>query len=366
MRPLHVVLAPNAFKGTLTASEAAEAMRRGVEAALTDSRCVMAPIADGGDGSVDAFIAAGYRGTPVRVRDALGAWHAADIAVHDDHAVVEVANTCGLALLGPGRHPMAASTLGLGDAIRTAVDTGATDITVCLGGSASTDGGAGMLVALGARLLDDAGRELAPCGETLSRVARLDLTELDRRIAAARIDVIADVTSPMHGPAGAAHVFAPQKGASSDEVTVLDDGLRRWAWVLANTTGLNVDALAGSGAAGGTGAALAAVLGARIDSPRTILDLVGLPHAVRDADLVITGEGRLDSSTLAGKGCAAVIDLAHASGIPVIAVCGQIDLEAGALASLGLTASAASADAGAEAARSLVAATERAVATWRS
>lgn len=366
MGALHIVLAPNAFKGTLTAAEAAEAMRRGVEAVLPEATCVIAPIADGGDGSVEAFVAAGHRPMTVRVRDALGAWHEAVIAVRADHAVVDVANTCGLALLGRVRRPRTASTLGLGDAIHAALDEGVTHITACLGGSASTDGGAGMLVALGARLVDDAGVELEPSGESLGRVARLDLSGLDHRLAPARIEVIADVTSPLHGPTGAAHVFAPQKGAAADEITLLDDGLRNWGRILAGATGHDVTSLAGSGAAGGTGAALAAVLGARIDSSRAILDLMGLPSFVEGADLVITGEGRLDASTLTGKGCAAVIDLARADGIPVIAACGLIDLDAGALASLGLLASAASADAGPTAAESLAAATSRALQAWRS
>ena len=365
MCAIHVVLAPNAFKGTLTAGQAAEAMRRAAAAELPEATVGMSPIADGGDGSVDAFVAAGFRSIEVEARDAIGSWHPAAIAVKDGRAVVEVANTCGLALLGAHPQPMGASTLGLGDALLAALDQQVQRITVCLGGSASTDGGAGMIVALGGRLLDDNGVELPPGGSTLGRVAVLDLADLDPRLDHVRIDVIADVTSPLHGPQGAAFVFAPQKGASQDEVVALDAALRRWGRVLADATGRDVDDLSGAGAAGGTGAALAAAFGATIESGAALLDIVGLPRALDLADLVITGEGRLDASTLAGKGCAAVIRMARDRGIPVVTVCGIIDVTAEDLALLDVAGARAAGDAGPAAAESLTAATQAALREWR-
>lgn len=364
MCALHVVLAPNAFKGTLTADQAAEAMRRGLQRAMPTAVCLLSPIADGGDGSVEAFLSAGHDRRRVRVRDAVGHWHEADMAVRGNHAVIEVANTCGVALLGSARHPMTSSTLGLGDALRGALDEAATGITVCLGGSASTDGGAGMLVALGARLLDDAGRELEPCGETLGRVARLDLSGVDQRIRRGSISAIADVTSPLYGPDGAAHVFAPQKGASPDEVQRLDDGLRNWGRVLTEATGRDVVHLAGVGAAGGTGAALAAVFGAVIESSDTLLRLIDLPRTLLTADLVITGEGCLDASTLAGKGCAGVIEMARLRRTAVLAVCGSIDLTSEELAALGVAGARATDEPGPSAADSVAAATEAAIREW--
>lgn len=364
MCALHVVLAPNAFKGTLTAGQAAEAMRRGIQAVMREAVLLTAPIADGGDGSVEAFLSAGHDLQRVRVRDAVGHWHEAEIAVRGSHAVIEVANTCGVALLGSSRHPMTASTLGLGDALRGALDAGAAGVTVCLGGSASTDGGAGMLVALGARLLDDACRELEPCGESLGRVARLDLSGMHPRLRSARVAAIADVTSPLHGPDGAAVVFGPQKGASPDDVRQLDDGLRNWGRVLTEATGRDVAHLAGAGAAGGTGGALAAVFGAVIEPGAALLEVVDLPGTLLTADLVITGEGRLDASTLAGKGCAGVIAMARLRRIAVLAVCGSIDLTADELTALGVAGARATDDPGPSAADSLAAATEAAFRQW--
>lgn len=366
MSALRIVLAPNAFKGTLTAGQAAEAMRRGVEAVLPGAACVLSPIADGGDGSVDTFVAAGFDRVAVRARDAIGIWHEADIAVRGDRAVVEVANSCGLALLGDDHHPLTSSTLGLGDAIRGALDERVSHVTVCLGGSASTDGGAGMLVALGARLVGVDEREVKPCGAHLGHAARLDLDGLDPRLRHTGMDVIADVASPLHGPQGAAFVFAPQKGASAEEVVRLDDALRHWGRVLEAATGRDVNGLPAGGAAGGTGAAMAAVFGAPLHSGAAILDLVDLPRALDTADLVITGEGRLDASTLAGKGCAGVIRMASEAGIPALAVCGGVDLTPEALARLEVVGAWATGDAGPSAADSLTAATGRALRDWQS
>lgn len=339
MATIRVVLAPNAFKGTLTSSEAARAMAAGVRTAMPDAECILRPMADGGDGTVSAFVEAGYRSVAIEVRDALGRVHVTEIAMKDDHAVVELASTCGIAALDGALDPMGASTLGLGDAIRAALDHGASTISIGLGGSASTDGGSGMLVSLGARLLDADRSEVEPTGAGLPRVEHLDLAGMDDRLQRCRIDVLADVSSPLHGAAGAAHVFGPQKGASPKQVSHLDDGLRRWGYVLAETTGRVIDEVPGAGAAGGTGAAALAVLEASIrPGSAAIADLIGLEDAISHADLVVTGEGRLDESTLAGKGCGQVISIARSAGVPVAVVCGQITLDALAVRDLGVIA----------------------------
>lgn len=324
---LRVVVAPNAFKGSMSAVDAADAMAAGVRAALPDAVVDLAPIADGGDGSVAAFIRAGFSPRRCTSRGPTGAPVDALFAVHPGTAVVELADSCGMARLPDGRlEPMTSSTLGLGDAMRAALDTGAEEVIVCLGGSASTDGGAGLLVALGARLLDVAGREIPPSGAALADVATLDLTDLDGRLRRVRLVAAVDVDSPLTGPTGAAAVFAPQKGATAGQVDALDAALTRWATVVEAAVGLSVADVPGAGAAGGTGAALLA-LGAEIRPGfAEVARAIDLPGRVARADLVLTGEGRLDEQSARGKGVGGVASLAATARIPVIAVCGEITL----------------------------------------
>ena len=335
--PRRVLVAPNAFKGTLSAAEAAEAMALGARRALPDAAVRMLPLADGGDGSVDAFLAAGFGARAIDVRGPTGAPGTARLALRDGHAVVELAEACGLSRLPGGRpEPLTSSTLGLGDAVRSALDAGAQTLTVCLGGSASTDGGAGMLVALGARLLDREGDEVEPGGAALGCVERLDLSGLDPRLLGVAVTVAVDVASPLFGPTGAACVFAPQKGATPDEVAVLDAGLRQWSRVLAAATGRDAAPVAGSGAAGGTAAALLAVLGARLaPGAGLVAALVGLDEAIARADVVVTGEGRLDEQTVLGKGAADVAARCRQAGRPAMAVCGQVALPSADMTRLG-------------------------------
>lgn len=339
MTTIHVVLAPNAFKGTLTPGEAARAMAAGVHAVMPDAKTSLVPMADGGDGSLDAFVEAGFTRHDIQARDSSGSWHRTEIALQGSRAVVELAGICGIAL--PGAHPlrpMDASTLGVGDAVRAARDAGATSIALCLGGSASTDGGAGMLVALGAVLRDARGRPISPSGRDLGRVTHLDLAGLDPRLRDCDITVLADVSIPLHGPGGAAHVFAAQKGATPEQVEALDAGLERWGAVLESVAHRRVADMPGAGAAGGTTAAAIAVLDAEIRyGAQEVAELVGLPAAIASADLVITGEGRFDDQSLRGKGCGQVVELARAAGVPVLAVCGQVSIDAQAADVPGLT-----------------------------
>jgi glycerate kinase len=279
-------------------------------------------------------------------------------------ALVELADACGLGRL-PGGVPAAltASSRGLGDALRAALDLGAREVVVGVGGSASTDGGAGLLAALGARLLDPAGRELPDGGAALVDLALLDLSGLDPRLARTRLVLAADVDSPLLGPTGAAAVFAPQKGAGPDDVALLERALTTWATAVeaalaehpvprstnrsqegrppapGSTDGSLWARAPGAGAAGGVGFALLSVLGAeRRPGVDVVLDLVGLDALLPGADLVVTGEGALDAQTLAGKAVTGVVRRAGAHGIPVVAVCGRLDLTRHELAGLGVRA----------------------------
>ena len=335
-----VLIAPNAYKGSLAAPAVAGAMAEGVRQVLPDASVRLLPLADGGDGSVDAFVASGFAPVPVTVRGPTGEPVHATIALRTGHAVVELADACGMARLPGGLlAPMTSTTLGLGDAMLAALDEGATRITVCLGGSASTDGGAGLLVALGARLLDVDGRHVDPGGRSLASITHLDLSELDPRLADVAFDAAVDVTSPLYGPTGAAAVFAPQKGATPDEVAQLDAGLRAWASTLHSATGRDVSTAPGSGAAGGTAAALMAVLGAHArPGAALIAGVVGLDEAIDESDLVITGEGRLDEQTALGKGAIDVASRCRAAGRDVIAVCGQVALDDEAMVAAGFAA----------------------------
>lgn len=366
---LRVVLAPNAFKGTLSPAAAAAAMAEGTRRSLPAASLTLLPIADGGDGSVDAFVAAGFDAIEVSARGPLGEPSRTVVAVRDGGAVVELARTCGMARLPAAvPAPMATSTLGVGDAIGAVLDMGCREILVCVGGSASTDGGAGALVALGARLLDESGHDVPPNGANLARIASLDLSGLDPRLSESRITVAVDVESPLVGELGAAMVFAPQKGAAPDEVALLDAGLRSWARLLAAETGIDTSALAGAGAAGGTPAALVAACRASMSPGADLIaQLVGLDEAIEGADLVITGEGRLDEQSALGKGAFAVAARAVTTGVPVLAVCGSIGLDTATLGELGLAGWASCGPPDAEgAADRLAAATETAVRDWAS
>lgn len=334
-----VVVAPNAFKESLSADAAAEAMCTGVLEAIPDSECIALPIADGGDGSVDAFVRAGFARRPVTVRGPTGAAVQSSTAMRGTTAVVELADACGLSRLPGGQPaPMTSSTEGLGDALRAALDSGALDVVVCLGGSASTDGGSGLLSALGARLVDAHGHEVQPSGEGLPEIAALDLSGLDGRLQEARLTIAADVDAPLLGPRGAAAVFAPQKGAGPAQVAQLESGLSHWCAVLEESTGAAVRDVRGSGAAGGTAAALLAI-GARVlPGAEVIAEVVGLPAAFEDADVVITGEGRLDHQTSMGKGAAWIARLARQAGCQVLAVCGRIDVDDDQMRELGFSA----------------------------
>ncbi|MFB6788451.1 glycerate kinase [Streptomyces olivaceus] len=337
-----VLVAADKFKGSLTAVEVAERVTAGLRRVVPDVRVEALPVADGGDGTVAAAVAAGFERREVRVAGPLGAEVTAAYALRGGTAVVEMAEASGLHRLPGGvLAPLTASTRGSGELLRAALDAGARTIVFGVGGSATTDGGAGMLAALGARFLDADGRPVAPGGGGLARLASADLSDLDPRLADVELVLASDVDNPLTGPKGAPAVYGPQKGASPDDVTALDAALGHFAKVLEGTEGVGARAAGyaaspGAGAAGGIGFG-AMLLGARFrPGIEVMLDVLGFAPALERADLVITGEGSLDEQTLHGKAPAGVAAAARAAGKEVVAVCGRLALPAEALGRAGI------------------------------
>ena len=337
---MRVLLALDKFKGSLSAVQACAALADGISAAAPSAIVDRRPIADGGDGTLDAAVAAGFVPVPITVSGPTGEPVSTAYARRGDEAIVELATACGLARLPGGRpDPLGASSIGVGQAIVGALDAGCHRIVLAIGGSASTDGGAGLLRALGARLLDSDGVEIGPGGGGLADLTRLDLSELNPALPGAEIVVARDVDNPLLGPRGAATVYGPQKGADAAEVRTLEANLGRWADAVALATGADRRDDAGAGAAGGVGFAALAVLGARlVPGIDLLLDLVGFPAALSLADLVVTGEGSLDEQTLHGKAPAGVAAAARARGVPTVAVAGRVLLSPERLAAAGISA----------------------------
>ena len=337
---MRIVIAPDKFKGSLPAIEVAAALAAGLRGALDRAELIVIPVADGGDGTVDAAVAAGFARVPVTAAGPTGQPVTTSYARRGDLALVELATVCGLERLPGGRlEPLTSSSYGVGDVMRAALAAGANDLVLAVGGSASTDGGAGMLQALGAQVLGTSGAPLGRGGAALGDVAGLDLTGLLPAVRAARITLAADVENPLTGPDGAAEIFGPQKGATPEQVAALDEGLRRWAGLVTEVTGRDWSHARGAGAAGGVGFAALAVLGAQ-QRPgiEMILDLVGFEAALDGADLVVTGEGSLDTQSLAGKAPVGVARAAAARGVPVVAVPGRSTLTPEQARGAGITA----------------------------
>ncbi len=326
-----VVVAPAPFKGALPASAAARAIAAGVRLVLPGAETVVLPVADGGEGTMEALVAAtGGRRRTARVADPLG--RPADAGLGElagGVAVVELAQASGYErLTDRERDPEATSTRGTGELIRAALDLGG------LGGSATTDGGLGLAAALGVRALDADGRVLEGRGSDLARVASLDLSGRDPRIDDTAIQVACDVDNPFHGPDGAACVFGPQKGATPEGVA-----LANLAGVVRATTGIDLQALPGAGAAGGAAGGLAALLGAELTpGAPLVLDALGFPGRLVGAGLCITGEGRLDETSGGGKAPLAVAAACAAAGVPCVALCGEVALGPGAVRRMGFAA----------------------------
>ncbi len=321
----HILVASDKFKGSLTAAEVGAAVRRGVHQVRPELDVLVVPVADGGDGTLAAAEAAGYQQVPITAAgptgEPVGTWYAR----RGHSAVVEMASVSGLSRLPGGRlAPITATSRGTGEVIAAALDTGCRRILLGIGGSACTDGGAGLVSALGGRVIGADGSEIEDGGGALAGVQELDLSGLHPGLAEAEIVVACDVDNPLTGPNGAAAVYGPQKGAGPDDVVRLDGALTRWADIVSAAVGVDYRDAAGAGAAGGVGFAAIAVLNATLrPGIDLILDLVGFQRALTGARLVITGEGSLDAQTLNGKAPAGVAAAAVAAGIPVVAICGR-------------------------------------------
>ena len=321
----HVVIAPDKFKGSLTAAEAAHAISLGLKRGDPELETVLCPVADGGDGTLGTVLAAGFEKVAVYATGPTGQVVQTAYARSGRTAVVEMAEICGLQRLPGGvPAPMTATSHGLGHVVAQALDHGCRDIIIGIGGSASTDGGAGFLTALGARVRDQHGSRIHPSGQGVGRAARLDLTGLHPEIACASFTLASDVDNPLYGPFGAASVYAPQKGASPAQVTELDRALRGWADVVERETGTEHRDAAGAGAAGGVGFAALAVLRAQMQPGiDVILDRIELDRHLQGASAVVTGEGSLDGQSLRGKAAIGVCRRAEIYGVPTFVVAGM-------------------------------------------
>lgn len=324
---MKIVIAPDSYKESLSAMAVASEIEAGFREIFPDAEYRKVPVADGGEGTVQAMIdASGGRLVELRVRGPLGEPVSAFYGMMGDGgtAVIEMAAASGLELVPAARRdPMRTTSYGTGELIRDALDAGARRFVLGIGGSATNDGGAGMLQALGGRLLDGAGNDLAPGGAALATLDKIDLSALDARINDCVFDVACDVSNPLVGPQGASHIFGPQKGATPEMVASLDAALRHYADVIARDLGRPVADVPGAGAGGGIGAAMLVFLGGRLRPGSEIVTAaVGLDAAVADADLVLTGEGRIDSQTIHGKTPVGVARVAQRHGKPVIAIAG--------------------------------------------
>ncbi len=325
---MKIVIAPDSFKESLSASAVAEALGAGLRKVWPAAEIVMVPMADGGEGTLAALC--GEHGESIAVHGPRGAMVNARWGVLADGctAVIEVAQAIGLDKLAPEeRNPLLTSSFGVGELIRACLDRGLRRFVVGLGGSATVDGGVGMLQALGARFLDGRGVPLrAHCGgSSLSAIATVDFSLFDRRLDSAHFDLACDVDNPLCGERGAAAVFGPQKGASPEDVAILDQGLTHLYALMEGVLGRQVVERPGAGAAGGLGAAMLLCLQANLrPGIEVVIDASGLADLLTGADLVVTGEGRVDEQTLFGKAPAGVARLARACGVPVIAVGGSL------------------------------------------
>ncbi|MDQ0728023.1 glycerate kinase [Microbacterium sp. W4I20] len=334
---MRIVIASDKFKGSATGAEVADALALGIREVIPDAEIEAVPVADGGEGTVDAALASGFEAVSARVTGPTGEPVTARFAVRGAEAVIEMAAASGLDVLPGGeKAALTATTRGTGELIVAALARGCTTIVIGVGGSATTDGGAGMLQALGVSLRR-ADREVSPGGAALADLTAVDVSGLDPRIAQATVVLASDVDNPLLGDRGAAVVFAPQKGASADDVAALEAGLSRFAELLEAQPGVRPSAeLPGAGAAGGVGFAALAALGARRSPGIDVVQrLTGLADRIAGADLVITGEGSLDDQSLGGKTPLGVAAAAHHAGVPVIAVCGRSTLDDREIAAAG-------------------------------
>ncbi|WP_416739491.1 glycerate kinase [Pseudomonas sp. NFX71] len=326
---MKIVIAPDSFKDSLSAQGVADAIALGLGQVWPDAQLVKCPMADGGEGTVESVLAAcdgqlrrtNVRGPLGTTVDAAWGWLPQSLT-----AIIEMAEASGLQLVPPAqRDACISSTFGTGELIRAALDAGAQRVILAIGGSATNDGGSGAMQALGVKWLDALGEPLAPGGLALAQLARIDLSDIDPRLARVRFDIAADVNNPLCGPHGASAIFGPQKGATPEQVEQLDRALGHFAELCAQVLNKDVRDEPGSGAAGGLGFGAKAFLGAQFKAGvEVVAELVGLAEAVKHAELVITGEGRFDAQTLRGKTPFGVARIARQHGVPVIVIAGTL------------------------------------------
>ena len=325
-----VVVASDSFKGCLTSLQVADAVEAGVKSVYPSCEVVKLSVADGGEGTVQSDAMNGEI-VSILVKDPLGREVSASYAMirEKETAVIEVSAASGLTLLSPQeRNPLAASSYGSGQIISDALSRGCRNFLMCIGGSAVNDAGMGMLSALGFRFLDEEGNRLEGSGADMSEVCDVDLSQVDPALGEAVFTVACDVDSPFCGTQGAAYVFAPQKGASPEQVKILDEGMSHFASVMKKLTGIDVINIPGAGAAGGIGGAMASFLGAELKSgAEMVLDAVRFDEVLSDTDMVITGEGCLDGQTMTGKLPCCVAQRSAKADVPVAAVCGRAEVD---------------------------------------
>ena len=340
---MSIVLAPDSFKGSLSAAQVAQAMARGVQRVLPKTNLTLLPLSDGGEGLVDSLAAAsGGKILDYQVTGPLGEKVTAQMGLmgNGQTAVIEMAQASGLILVPEDkRNPLQTTTFGTGELIKKALDLGCNHLIIGIGGSATNDGGLGMAQALGFRFLDEEGESLGFGGGELARLARIDASSKDPRLEGTTIEVACDVTNPLTGPSGAAHIYGPQKGATPEMVELLDAGLANLDRVLQRDLGKSVGQVPGAGAAGGLGAGLMALLGGRLVSGiELVLDVLEFDDKAKGAQLIITGEGKFDAQSAFGKVPMGVAQRARSLGVPVVVVAGSVLPSADVLHGEGVTA----------------------------
>lgn len=322
-----IILIPDSFKGTMSSQEICSIMEKGIRGYYPEAEIVSIPVADGGEGSVDSFLQAmgGEKRTVVVKGPYMEDMEAFYGVVGGNTAIIEMAACAGLPLVGDDKHPDRTTTYGVGQLMLHAVRNGCTKLVVGLGGSATNDAGCGAAAAAGVRFIDEDGKEFVPTGGTLGNVVKIDRSGLAKEFSGVEIVTMCDIDNPFSGVTGAAYIFGPQKGADEEMVRKLDAQMKRLADIIAKDCGMDVQAIPGSGAAGGMGGGMAAFFGSQLQMGiETVLDTVHFDDLVKDADLVLTGEGKIDGQSLRGKVVIGVARRAKAQSIPVIAIVGDI------------------------------------------
>ena len=320
------VIVPDSFKHTMSAIEICQVIADRIQHFFPTCRIVQIPVADGGEGTVDCFL---HTGQAKKVQLTVhGPYHEMlDVCYARlvDTAVIEMAQAAGLPLVEGRPDPAATTTFGVGEMVRHAVEHGCSKIVIGLGGSCTNDGGTGLAAALGTQFFNQAGQAFVPTGGTLADITRIDISQTTELLAGCSVIAMCDVDNPMFGPEGAAYIYAPQKGADRQQVETLDQNLRHLAAVIQSNLGLDVSQMPGAGAAGAMGAGIVAFLSGRLQSGiQTVLDLVDFDQVIEDADLVITGEGKIDAQSLRGKVVIGVADRAKKKSVPVVVIAGDI------------------------------------------